>query len=89
MLAFFLLVSFGAYSFQSAPEVIVIGAGASGLAAARALTDAGQYKVTVLEARSDRYGGRVWTNTEGFLNASGMTLYIHRTANPDHFRTKP
>jgi monoamine oxidase len=41
-------------------DVIVIGAGASGLAAARALVDAGQ-RVIVLEARA-RIGGRVWTD---------------------------
>lgn len=41
-------------------DVIVIGAGAAGLAAARALADAGR-SVIVLEAR-DRIGGRVWTS---------------------------
>src|SRR5438128_132672 len=40
--------------------VLVIGAGASGLGAARMLSAQG-YKVTVLEAR-DRIGGRVWTD---------------------------
>jgi monoamine oxidase len=43
-------------------ETIVVGAGAAGLAAARALADEGR-KVVVLEAR-DRVGGRVWTSRE-------------------------
>lgn len=41
-------------------NAIVIGAGAAGLAAARALADAGR-RVVILEAR-DRIGGRVWTD---------------------------
>ena len=40
-------------------DVIIIGAGAAGLMAAKKLTDAGQ-KVCVLEAR-DRIGGRIYT----------------------------
>ena len=42
-------------------RIVVVGAGMSGLAAARRLADAGM-DVTVLEAR-DRIGGRTWTNT--------------------------
>lgn len=41
-------------------RTVVIGAGVAGLAAARALTDAG-HEVEVIEARS-RIGGRVWTS---------------------------
>lgn len=46
------------------PDVIVIGAGAAGIAAARTLLDKG-LKVTVVEA-ADRIGGRVYTETETF-----------------------
>jgi monoamine oxidase len=41
-------------------EVVIIGAGAAGLAAAGELAAAGRESVLVLEAR-DRIGGRVWT----------------------------
>lgn len=41
-------------------DVIVIGAGAAGLAAARLLADAGR-RVVVVEARG-RIGGRIWTD---------------------------
>ncbi|CAM2826057.1 flavin monoamine oxidase family protein [Skermania piniformis] len=42
------------------PDVIVVGAGVAGLAAARRLAERG-CRVTVFEAR-DRIGGRVWTS---------------------------
>ena len=45
---------------MSPPDVIVIGAGASGLTVARDVTRAGLH-VLVLEAR-DRLGGRIWTH---------------------------
>lgn len=60
--------------FMSAPQkkkVVIIGAGASGLGAARWLVDndvLGHLEVHVLEAR-DRIGGRVYTaNAEAGLN---------------------
>lgn len=46
----------------STHDVVVIGAGASGLSAAAALAAAGR-SVVVLEAR-DRIGGRIWTRHE-------------------------
>jgi monoamine oxidase len=49
------------------PEVIVVGAGVAGLAAAAELGRAGR-SVLVLEAR-DRIGGRIWTRREPSLAA--------------------
>src|SRR5688572_18694243 len=48
--------------YSCAMDVIVIGAGAAGLAAARELARAG-LTVSLLEAR-DRIGGRCWTRCE-------------------------
>ena len=45
-------------------DVVVIGAGAAGLAAAKTLTGRG-YAVQVIEAR-DRVGGRAWTDTSHY-----------------------
>lgn len=52
-------------------SVVVIGAGISGLAAARTLTNSGQWDVTLLEARKSRYGGRVWTDRVSFDRIKG------------------
>lgn len=45
-------------------DVVIIGAGAAGLAAARTLLEAGR-SIAILEAR-DRIGGRVWTEPDFF-----------------------
>jgi monoamine oxidase len=52
-------------NLQTSAEVIIIGAGAAGLAAAAELGRAG-VSVLVLEAR-DRIGGRIWTRREAGL----------------------
>lgn len=64
-------------------EVVVIGAGAAGLACAKTLTDAGR-QVVVLEA-TDRVGGRIRTDVvEGFQLDHGFQVYL--TAYPDSGR---
>ena len=55
--------------------VVVVGAGAAGVAAARALVDEG-FEVIVLEAR-DRVGGRVWTDQVGGITADLGASWIH------------
>jgi monoamine oxidase len=85
----FLAVAVAAVSASSHPvvaqtqtaDVLVIGAGIAGLAAARALTDAG-LRVKVLEAR-DRIGGRVNTSTELGIPVDLGASWIHGvTGNP-------
>jgi oxygen-dependent protoporphyrinogen oxidase len=62
------------------PEVIVVGAGASGLAAAFRLERAG-FRVRVLEA-GDRVGGKMWTTTrDGFTFDRGPTAIFDRYVN--------
>jgi len=63
-------------------DVIVIGAGFAGVAAARDLTEAG-HRVVVLEAR-DRIGGRTWyrqiPGTDVWAEYGGM--FISRATQP-------
>lgn len=63
------------------PSVIVVGAGMSGLAAARHLAAAGA-RVQVLEAR-DRLGGRIWTSDAWDFPVDLGASWIHgTTGNP-------
>ena len=60
-------------------DVLIIGAGAAGLAAAKELADAG-IKVTVLEARN-RIGGRIYTHhEEGEIPIELGAEFIHGRA---------
>lgn len=42
-------------------DVVVVGAGAAGITAARTLVDGGKSNIIILEANCDRYGGRINT----------------------------
>ncbi len=53
-----------AQSVPANPDVVIIGAGSAGLAAARALIAAGK-SVIVVEG-ADRIGGRAWTESDTF-----------------------
>ncbi len=64
---------------QAKPDVIIVGAGVAGLAAAQRLTARGA-RVLILEARN-RIGGRVWTDSRlGFPLEMGAQ-WIHGTKN--------
>ena len=64
------------------PDVVVVGAGAAGLAAARSLLEAG-LSVVVLEA-DHRIGGRAYTESEtfGFPFDHGCHWLHHASTNP-------
>lgn len=49
---------------QNSPSVIIVGAGASGIAAASKLLNNGFRNITILEAE-DRIGGRLYTTQFG------------------------
>ena len=55
-------------------RVIVIGAGLSGISAARHLQQHGGFDVVLLEGRQDRYGGRIWSESEVFTDDAGMSI---------------
>ncbi|CAH8862833.1 unnamed protein product [Trichobilharzia szidati] len=70
-----------ASSSSSVPHFIIIGAGISGLIAARQLTYFGA-KVTIFESR-DRVGGRIWTYRKNGCHAElGAMVVTGLAANP-------
>lgn len=66
---------------RTVKKVIVVGGGIAGLAAARTLVnhESGKidYDVTVLEAKNNRFGGRVWTNRTMLKNARGKQYVVY------------
>lgn len=64
-----------AMTTSNSADVLILGAGAAGLSAARALADAGR-RVIVLEARN-RLGGRVWTTEFAGLTLDLGAAWIH------------
>ncbi|HYC99606.1 MAG TPA: NAD(P)/FAD-dependent oxidoreductase [Phycisphaerales bacterium] len=69
------------------PQVVVVGAGVAGLAAARVLAQAGR-SVTVVEARN-RVGGRIWTIHHGYgtpVEAGAEFIHGHPDATWDLVR---
>lgn len=60
------------YKVSIPKEVVVIGAGIAGLAAARKLSsDRANFSVHVYEARRERFGGRIWTDKLTNMKAKG------------------
>ena len=55
-------------------DVIVVGSGIAGLAAARTLVNTGKFSVNILEAKRERYGGRIFTDRKSLKNARGVEV---------------
>lgn len=63
-LILFSMIFYSVNGDQESPIVIIVGAGAAGIAAASKLFENGFKNVTILEAE-DRIGGRVYTTQFG------------------------
>ena len=59
-------------NMEEAKHVVVVGGGIAGLAAARTLLNSG-YSVNVLEARRERYGGRIFTDRKSLNKPRGIS----------------
>lgn len=57
-------------------DVVIVGGGMAGMAAARRLLKDGNFNVKVLEARSDRYGGRIFTNRQIKRGVKGIDVEL-------------
>lgn len=57
-------------------DVIVVGGGLAGMAAARRLLQESNINVKVLEASRDRYGGRIWTRLAATDHARGVDVEL-------------
>ncbi|KAH9500581.1 hypothetical protein Btru_076974 [Bulinus truncatus] len=71
----------GYHYFNIQKEVVIIGAGVAGLAAARRISsDQSNFSVSVYEARRDRFGGRVWTDKLDNQNVKGIEVDLGASA---------
>lgn len=57
-------------------DVVIVGGGLAGMAAARRLLKEKNIDVKVLEARKDRFGGRVWTHRGAANHIRGVDVDI-------------
>lgn len=57
-------------------EIVVVGGGLAGMAAARRLMKIPHFSVRVLEARRERYGGRIWTNRTALRGIRGIDVEL-------------
>lgn len=63
---------------ETPKDVVVIGGGLAGMAAARKLSNSpDKFSVKVLEARKERYGGRVYTKREYGVRGNGRNFCIY------------
>lgn len=60
---------------ETPKDVVVVGGGLAGMAAARKLSNSpDKFSVKVLEARKERYGGRVYTKREYGVRGNGQMV---------------